>query len=152
MFCDRETDNGINRFHEKSLRLAYDNYESNFQPLLQKGNSMSIHNKTLLLLFRDIYTTIHNLNASFMTEISIEKNSFYNLRNTSRILIPKPKTNCYGIESTTYLGSKLWQELTDDIKRSSSLPIFKTKIKTWKDTKRNCRLCQPYVAQIEFLI
>ena len=150
-FCDRQTNNRINRIHEKSLRLTYDDYESNFQTLLEKDNSTSIHDKNLQLLLTEIYKTINNLNPSFMKEIFTERNSGYNLRNISRILPSKPNTNSYGIDSATYMGCKLWQELTNDIKTSTSLPIFKKKIKTWKDTKYNCRLCKPYVAQIGFL-
>ena len=151
MFCDRQMNNRINRIHEKSLRLAYDDYESSFQNLLEKDNSTSIHDKNLQLLLTEIYKTLHNLNPSFMKEIFTERNTCYNLRNISRISLSKPKSNCYGIESTTFMGSKLWQELTNDIKTSSNLAIFKKKIKTWKDTKCNCRLCKPYVAQIGFL-
>ena len=38
MFYDRQTNNRINRIHKKSLRLAlaYDDYQSNFQSLLEK--------------------------------------------------------------------------------------------------------------------
>ena len=74
MFRDRETNNRINRIHEKSLHLAYDNYESNFQTRLEKDNSMSIHDKDLQLLLTEIYKTIHSLNPSFMKEIFIERN------------------------------------------------------------------------------
>ena len=107
MFCDREMNNRINRIHEKSLRLAYDDYESSFQNLLEKDNSTSIHDKNLQLLLTEIYKTLHNLNPSFMKEIFTERNTSYNLRNISRISLSKPKSNCYGIESTTFMGSKL---------------------------------------------
>ena len=129
MFCDRQTNNRTNRIHEKSLRLSYDDYRSNFQTLLQKDNSTSTHDKNLQLLLTEIYKTIYNHNPSFMKEIFTERNSCYSHGNISRISLSKPKTNCYGIESGTYTGSKLWQELTNDIKTSSSLAIFKKKIK-----------------------
>ena len=132
MFFDRQTNNRVNRIHGKSLRLAH---ESNFQSLLEKDNSTSIHDKNLQLLLTEIYKTIHNLNPSFMKEIFTERNSGYNLRNISRISLLKPNTNSYEIENATYMGSKLWQELTNDIKTSTSLRIFKKKIKTYTDTK-----------------
>ena len=47
--------NRINRIHEKSLRLAYDDYESSFQTLLEKDNPTSIHDKNLQLLLTEIY-------------------------------------------------------------------------------------------------
>ena len=50
MFCDRQMNNRINRIHENSLRLAYDDYESNSQTLPEKDNSTSIHDKNLQLL------------------------------------------------------------------------------------------------------
>ena len=113
-----------------------------FKLFLKKDNSTSIHDKNLQLLLTEIYKTLHNLNPSFMKEIFTERNTCYNLGNISRISLSKPKSNCYGIESTTFMGSKLWQELTNDIKTSSSLAIFMKKMKTWKDTKCNCRLCR----------
>ena len=67
--------NRINRIHEKSLRLAYDDYESSFQNLLEKDNSTSIHDKNLQLLLIEIYKTLHNLNPSFMKDIFPERNT-----------------------------------------------------------------------------
>ena len=93
--------NRINRIHEKSLRFAYDDYESSFQTLLEKDNSTSVHDKNLQLLLTEIYKTLHNLNPSFIKEIFTERFTCYNLRNISRISLSKPKSNCYGIESTT---------------------------------------------------
>ena len=71
MFCDCQTNNRINRIHEKSFRLAYDDYESKFQTLLEKDSSTSIHDKNMLLLLTETYKTIHNHNPSFMKEIFI---------------------------------------------------------------------------------
>ena len=84
---------------------------------LKKDNSTSIHDKHI--------HDLHNLNPSFMKEIFTERNTCYNLRNISRISLSKPKSNYYGIESTTFMGSKLWQELTNDIKTSSSLATLR---------------------------
>ena len=44
-----------------------------------------------------------------------------------------------------------WQELKNDVKTSTSLQIFKKKIKTYSDSKCNCRLCKLYASQIGFL-
>ena len=111
--------NRINRIHEKSLRLAYDDYELNFKLFLKKTTRrlfmIKICSYFLPKLTKEIFT---------------EKNSCYNLRNIFRIFLSKPKINYYGKGSATYMGSKLLQELTNDIKISSSLAIFKKKIKT----------------------
>ena len=40
----------------------------------------------------------------------------------------KVRTTSFGVESIAYLGNKLWQKLPQEIKQSSSLPIFKNKL------------------------
>ena len=123
MFCDRQTNNRVNKINDKNLQLR----------------------------LTEIYKTIHNLNPCFIKEVFTERISGYNLRNISRILLLKPNKNSYGIESATYMGSKLWLELTNDIKTFTSLQIFKEKIRTYTNEKCNCRLCKPYISQIGFL-
>ena len=48
----------------------------------------------------------------------------------------------YGIESVSNLGAKLWNPLPGEIKNSSSLTIFKNKIRKWIPEKYPCKLCQ----------
>ena len=50
MFHSRCANNRINRLHERSLRITYNDYDSTFQELLYKDNSVSIHQRNLQLL------------------------------------------------------------------------------------------------------
>ena len=36
-YCQRKSNNLINRIHERALRIAYNEYDSNFNQLLEKG-------------------------------------------------------------------------------------------------------------------
>ena len=60
-------------------------------------------------------------------------------------------TTCYGLETISFQGSRLWQALPNDMKQSDTLATFKRRIKTWKGEECNCRLCRPFVAQVGFL-
>ena len=51
------------------------------------------------------------LPQSFMTEIFVEKNHAYHLRNKSILQEPKARTTQFGIESIAFLGCKLWHDL-----------------------------------------
>ena len=61
------------------------------------------------------------------------------------------RTACYGLETISFLGSRLWQVLPNDVKQSDTLATYKRRIKTWKGEECNCRLCRPFVAQVGFL-
>ena len=55
MFCGRALNNKIKTLHERALRIAYDDYvtsfeTSSFENLLDKDNSVAIHNKNERLL------------------------------------------------------------------------------------------------------
>ena len=45
MFHDRSVNKKINKVHERGLRITYKDSCSNFDELLMKGNTVSIHHK-----------------------------------------------------------------------------------------------------------
>ena len=64
--------------------------------------------------------------------------------------IPKTQTSRHGIESLSYIGCKLWNNLHDEFKSIKTLESFKRQIKGWNDSG-NCRLCRESVSQVGFL-
>ena len=50
MFHSRTINNKINRLHERALRLVYSDYNSNFDELLRKNESCSIHDRNVQTL------------------------------------------------------------------------------------------------------
>ena len=71
MFHDRKSYNKINKIHERALRIIHKDSTSNFESLLIKNNSVSIHQRNLQLLLIEIYKTVNNLNPSFMAEVFV---------------------------------------------------------------------------------
>ena len=151
MFCDRYLNNKINHIHKKALRIAYKDNVSDFDTLLTRDNSVSVHKRNLQLLMTEIYKTKSNITPSFMTEIFIEKNPPYHLRSSNILQMPKARTVRYGLESISFLGCKLWHGISTDIKQSLNISIFKKCIKEWKGDDCNCRLCKTFIAQVGFL-
>ena len=68
MFHDRNVNNKINKIHQRALRIAFKDTSSNFEELLIKAASVTIHQKNLLLLTTEIYKTKNDLNPKFMGE------------------------------------------------------------------------------------
>ena len=71
MFHDRNLNNKINKMHLRALRIAYRDYESDFETLLKRDNSVTVHQRNLRLLMVEIYKTKENLNPEFMKDIFI---------------------------------------------------------------------------------
>ena len=49
MFHSRKLNHRINSIHERALRVTYQDYQSTFLQLLQKDNSVTIHQRKFLL-------------------------------------------------------------------------------------------------------
>ena len=130
MFHSRHLNNKINRIHERALRIAYKDYKSSFNTLLEKDNSVSIHAKNLQILMIEMFKTKGNINLPFMKEIFCERTVTYNLRNYNEFLLPRVRTTNYGSETINYRGQRLWLSLPQHIRDVQSINEFKKQIKS----------------------
>ena len=151
MFYDRALNHRINHIHERALLIAYKDYENGFGFLLEQSKSVPIHVRNPQLLMTEIFKTKCGLNPPFMKEIFMQRNISYSLRHGDDSQLPKVRTISFGVEPIDFLGNNLWQILPQEIKQSSSLPIFKKQIRCWNGGKCNCRLWKVYIPKVGFL-
>ena len=62
----------INRLHQRALRIAYDDYCSSFEELLNKDGSVTIHQRNLRALAIEIYKISNGLSPTFLVEMMNE--------------------------------------------------------------------------------
>ena len=148
MFHSRELNKKINRIHERSLRLVYSDKTSAFQELLDKDKSVSVHNKNIQVLATEIYKTVNGLAPTIMNSIFEIEDIEYNLRNKINFKSRRINSVRYSIDSLTYLGPKMWNFVPEDIKKSKSLSVFKTKIEKLIPRDCPCRLCRPFIQNL----
>ena len=151
MFHSRGLNNRINKIHERALRSVYNDSNSTFNELLIKDNSVTIHHRNLQALATEIYKAINDLSAPILKSIFNVKTNSYNLRNGTTLSTKNIKTVKYGIETLSFRGPKLWAIVPDTIKDSNSLCEFKSKIKRWRPTSCDCKLCSDYVPNLGYI-
>ena len=151
MFHSRTINNKINRLHERALRIVYCDLKSSFEGLLMKDNSFSIHERKLQSLAIEIYKFLNGLSPSFLNKI-FHKNisNSYDLRNHKELHSRNPKAVRYGTKTVSYMTSKIWSNVPETIKMSSSVESFKSKIRKWKP-ECDCRLCITYLHHVGFV-
>ena len=122
MFCQRKSNKLINRIHERALRIAYCDYVSDFEGLLSKDDSITIHERNIQTLACEVYSTINNCNPSFMGEIFNMKVNNYSLRRPC-LSSNHPRTVNYGLEYFGYKASQIWSSIPSEIKKSNKTSI-----------------------------
>ena len=87
-----------------------------------------------------------------MKEVFVfQENGTDNLRSGNHLARKNIRATQYGIESVSNLGAKLWSLLPREIKNSSSLTVFKCKIRKWTPEKCPCKLCQTYIKNVSYI-
>ena len=59
MFCSRQSNNLINKVHERGLRLTYRDETKDFQQILREQNEITIHQRNLQVLMTEVYKLVN---------------------------------------------------------------------------------------------
>ena len=151
MFCLRQSNNLINKVHERCLRLIYRDETKDFQQILREQNEITIHQRNLQALMTEMYKILNGIPIPIMNSLFQFRNNTNNIRIFQEVFTKNRKTVKYGTESVTYRVSFLWANLHTKYKNAKSSGEFKSKIKWWKCDFCQCRLCKKYVQNISFI-
>ena len=140
MYCQRNSNNSINRIHERAVRIAYNDYTSSFKGLLEKDNSVTIHQRSIRALALEIFKTKHNSNPSFMKDIFCPVKQTHNTRNHN---LAYSKTVTYGLETFGYKASHIWNDLPKEIQSAENIKTFESLLYHHKPNLCTCNPCRP---------
>ena len=150
MFHSRKLNNRINKIHERALRLAYQDNESEFTDLLRKDESFTIHERTIPNLAIELYKITNGISPKIMDLIiPLKSNNPYpgqspfQTRNVRKVRS--------GTDTLAHLGPKVWKLIPESIKKAKSLNQFKKGIKQWRPSNCPCRLCKIYIKGLGFI-
>ena len=142
MFCGKTEYNLLEKTHKRALKVLNCDFASNYQQLLEKSNTVSIHVTHLQFLMTEIYKTINLLNPKFMNQIFKTKTGTYALRDNNLLVIEKARTEMHGVRCSSFKGAVIWNKLPNPLKNAKSINVFKKNIKKWKGTECSCHICK----------
>ena len=145
MFHSRSLNKKINKLHERALRLVYKDKSLNFEQLLEKDKSFTIHERNLQKLAMEMYKVKNGLCPKAMSDLFTRKTY-----GKGDFVIPKVSTVNRGVETLRYRGPITWELVPEEIKQAKSLSIFKDKIRQWKPIGCSCRLCKTFIQGIGY--
>ena len=152
MFHSRKSKDRIKKIHGRALRLVYKDYSSSFDDLLAEDNSSKTHQGNLQKLAIEIFKVKKGVAPAIMNNIFEFNDNPYSLRNdTAYFKSRNVRTVRYGIETASFVGPRIWNSIPLEIKESTSLQIFKSKIKSWTPKNCPCKLCKNYFQHLVYL-
>ena len=133
IFHRRKLNNCINFIHKRAFGFAYNNYESSFDELIPKDNSLKIHHGNIQKLAVEIFKVKLGIAPALLTTVA---KNVYSVR--------------YGIESASCIGPKIWNSIPRRYKKFKSSSELKAKFKTF--FTENClhKLCRRYLFHVGY--
>ena len=107
MFCSRQSNNLINKIHERSLRISYKDQKTSYHNLLETHNELTIHQRNLQVLMTEIYKIVNGVAPPIMNSLFEFRNNEYNIRSFQVLSTEFRRTVNYGIEKITYRAPSL---------------------------------------------
>ena len=151
MFCSRKMNRKINHIHERALRLVYDDYNSSFEQLLIRDNSVSIHHKNIQRVAIEMYEVVNDISPPIMRDLFVKANPSVT-RSTNFFVQTHTNTVFKGENSLRVFGPIVWDKmLPSNLKTCDSLNEFRNAVKTWIPNNCVCRLCRQYITDIGFV-
>ena len=99
--------------------------------IMNYGES-TIHIKNIKVLMTEIYKFLNDLSTPIMNDIFQKQENYYFLRNPRSLVSKRKFTSTYGIDTISFRGPQIWQNLPQDIKNSDSLELFfKSDVSIW---------------------
>ena len=130
MFCNKTSNNQINKIHKRTLRLVYEMEDANFEDLLLKDNSWNVHENNINTLLIEIYKSINNLSPPIMKYFFVLKNTRYDLRSKQLLKLPETSNSRYGTQALSFKGSLIWNMIPNKFKILTILRILGNTLKT----------------------
>ena len=148
MFCSRQSNDLINKVHERGLRLTYIGETKDFQQILRGQNKITIHRRNLQVLMTQVYKIVSGIAPPIINYLFQFRCNTHSIRNFQEFFKENRKTVKYGMETVMHRALFLWANLNTKYKNAKSLDEFRSKIKSWKYDFFQCRLCQKYVQKL----
>ena len=151
MFCTKHSIGWITSIYEQYLRLIQQNYTSDFEVLFENANEKQVHQKCIELLMIEVYKYLNGLSPDIMSDIFKLRENTYNLRNFHIFESQNLRTKKFGLDSIAYRANQLWKNVPEEIRNSTSLPVFKEKIKKVPLISCSCNCCRKYIHHVGFI-
>ena len=127
----------------------YSDFKANFDQLLEKDGSLSIHYRNIQTLANAVFKVLNDISPPIMNEVSqVKPSAPYSLRHRNELSIKSSKMVTYGTESVSFLTSKILSIVYQE--NFKSLDSFKKGISKW-ETICPCRSCKTYLQHVGFI-
>ena len=93
------------------------------------------------VLLMEVFKIYNKQGPLYLHDLLLQTGNEKSLRNNYSLVQPKCFSSTYGLNSFSYNGARLWNNLSNDFKRTSNVKTFKMHLGKWHGLPCACSYC-----------
>ena len=131
MMCGKVNSDKIEHLQYRALKFVYNEYDVSYSDLMERASVSSLLIGRMRRLAIEVFKCVHRLSPKYVCEMFEIHNVNYDFRDPFPLKQRAYKTITHGRRTFSYMGSKLWNDLPNDVKSITSLEEFKDTMRKW---------------------
>ena len=126
MHCGHSNVKKLEKINERAMRFVNNDLYSIYDVQLQKSGKLTLLRQRLITLGIDMFKVHLKLTPDYIYEMFTYVEILYNLRATNTLCLMKFDSMTYGHRSFNYMGAKLWNSFSNEMRNCTNINTFKT--------------------------
>ncbi len=139
--CSVSDSKKVEKIQERALRYVLSDFKDTYCNLLQRASKSTLYLSRLRILAIEIFKVLNNMSPLYMKNLFVRICIAYELRDFIALIEPKFNTITYGHNTIRYQGSKIWNNLSNNLKMLNGQSSFKKSIQKWSGPDCHCGYC-----------
>ncbi len=131
MMCGKVNSDKIENLQYRALKFVYNEYDATYSELMEMAGVNSLLIGRMRRLAIEVFKCVHKISPNYVCEMFEIHNVNYDFRDPFPLQQRSYKTITHGRRTFSYMGSKLWNDLPNDIKCITSIEEFRSMMKKW---------------------
>ena len=140
-FCSKENQLKIEKVQKRALRSVYNDWTSTYEALLMKAKVPSMYLRRIKTIAKESYKIASETGPPFLRDLLSIKDMPHSVRDNSRAIKPKVRTQKYGVNSFRFEAANIWNMLPMSCKMSPDISHFVSNVDKWTGPVCRCGYC-----------
>ncbi len=131
--CNVSDSEKVDKIQEGALCYVLSDFNDTYCNLLQRASKSTLYLSRLRILAIEIFKVLNDMLPLYMKSLFITKSIAHELRDFIPLIQPKFNTITYGHSTISYQGSKIWNNLSNNLKMSNGLHLLRNQYRNGLD-------------------
>ena len=139
-FCSSHCSYKIEKIQKRALRVVLNDCQASHQDLLDEVSRPTLYVSRMKAIAIEMFKCVKNISPIFLKNMFAYQDQPYKLGGGG-VIQSLVRTTSFGINSFRYEGTKIWNNVPQQIKNANDVKEFKQLIQQWYGPKCHCRNC-----------